>query len=194
MAKHEYERLTRSRSRGGFAVAVASRTSLWLGKDHLLFVESNGYSETYKRFYFRDIQALLVQRTQVFTVVNLVLTILFVLTLAPALVAQETGLRIFLFSAAGFFGLPLFINILRGPTCRCFLRTAVQTEQLPPLSRVRRAQKVFARIRPLIAAAQGGELSPEMISARMREPVPSSARAPTAAENNPGGVPPRLDS
>jgi len=112
----------------------------------------------------------------------------------PALVAQATGMGIFLFSAAGFFGLPLLINILRGRTCRCFLRTAVQTEQLPPLSRVRRAQKVFARIRPLIAAAQGGELSPEMISARMREPVPSSARAPTAGADNPGGVPPRLDS
>jgi len=193
MAKAEYQRLTRARSRGGFAVAVASRTSLWLGRDHLLFVESNGYTETYKRFYFRDIQALIVQRTRLFTVVNLVLTIFFVLALAPALVAQATGMGIFLFSAAGFFGLPLLINILRGRTCRCFLRTAVQIEQLPPLSRVRRAQKVFARIRPLIAAAQGGELSPEMISARMREQFPSPAAGPTAAAANPG-VPPGPDS
>ena len=193
MASPEYQRLTRARSRGGFAVAVASRTSLWLGKDHLLFVESNGYTETYKRFYFRDIQALIVQRTQVFTVVNLVLTIFFVLALAPALVAQEMGMRIFLFSAAGFFGLPLLINILRGRTCRCFLRTAVQIEQLPPLSRVRRAQKVFARIRPLIAAAQGGELSPEVISARMRELVPSYTAVPAAAADNPG-LSPRPDS
>ena len=193
MAKTEYQRLTRARSRGGFSVAVASRTSLWLGKDHLLFVESNGYSETYKRFYFRDIQALIVQRTQVFTAVNLVLTIFFVLALAPALVAQEIGMRIFLFSAAGFFGLPLLINILRGRTCRCFLRTAVQIEQLPPLSRVRRAQKVFARIRPLIAAAQGGELSPEMISTRMREQLASSSAAPKATADNPG-ISPRPDS
>ena len=36
----------------------------------------------------------------------------------------------------------------------CEIRTAVQTESLPSLCRVRQTQKVMARIRPLIAAAQ----------------------------------------
>jgi hypothetical protein len=35
-----------------------SHPSLWLGEDHLLCVDSNGYAETYKRFYFRDVQAI----------------------------------------------------------------------------------------------------------------------------------------
>jgi hypothetical protein len=193
MPKAEYQRLTRSRPRGGISVAVASRTSLWLGTDHLLFVESNGYTETYKRFYFRDIQAFLVERTQTFTILNVAFTIPFVLFMASAMVTQTTGLKIFLFCMAGFFAFIVLINLLRGQTCRSFLRTAVQIEQLPPLSRVRRAQKVFIRVRPLIVAAQGGELSSQIISQLIREQVQLSAiEFQGVAQNT--GVPPRLDS
>ena len=59
MAEKEYQRLTRARlRRAGFFTAVATRSSLWLGKDHLLCIDSNGYGEDYKRFYFRDIQTI----------------------------------------------------------------------------------------------------------------------------------------
>jgi hypothetical protein len=88
--------------------------------------------------------------------------------MAFAMVAQTTVLKIILFCIAGFFAFIMFVNLLRGQTCRSFLRTMVQIEQLWPLCRVRRAQKVFIRVRPLIAAAQGGELSPHMISNMMR--------------------------
>ena len=190
MAKIEYKRLTRGRSRRTFAVALMSRTSLWLGPDHLLFVDSNGYTETYKRFYFRDIQAFVVQRTSAATTTNIVLTVMLVFALVPALAVQSMGGKIFCFTLAGLFALIMLVNLLLGQTCRCFLRTAVQTEQLPPLNRVRGAQKVFARLRPLIAAAQGGELTASIISDRMREQVQSASVA-VAAENDPG-IPPRL--
>ena len=194
MAKTEYKRLTRARSSGAFAVAVASRTSLWLGADHLLYVNSSGYTETYKRFYFRDIQTFVLQKTQRANVVNIVLTILFSLSLLPALVGgQGTGWKIFLFVLAGIFTIFLLVNLLQGQTCRCFLRTAVQTEQLPPLNRIRRAQKVFALLRPLIAAAQGGELSPETISEMMRRQSQPSAAGLTAGTDNPE-IPPVIDS
>ena len=193
MPKTEYQRLTSARSRGGFAVAVASRTSLWLGADHLLFVDSNGYTESYKRFYFRDIQAFVVQKTQTATIINIVLTILFVLVAASALSVQLTGLKYFLFSLAGGIAFIMLINLLRGQTCRCFLRTAVQIEQLPPLNRVRRAQKIFARIRPIIVAAQGGEISPQMVSSLMQEKVQSYATESVEPVHNPN-IPPRLDS
>ena len=65
MAEKQYERLTRARRRqAGFVAATYIRTSLWLGKDHLLCIDSNGYSETYKRFYFQDIQAVSIRLTQ----------------------------------------------------------------------------------------------------------------------------------
>jgi hypothetical protein len=193
MATTEYQRLTSSRARSSFAVAFMARTSLWLGADHLLFVESNGYTEAYKRFYFRDIQALVVQKTQKAAIINAVLAIPLVLILPFALGTQALGLKIFLFSLAGLFALILLVNLLLGRTCRCFLRTAVQIEQLPPLDRLGRAQKVFARLRPLIAAAQGGELSPETISELMRQQASSSEAGSTVSTGNPA-IPPRVDS
>ena len=192
MASTEYQRLTRARSNGMLAVAVVSRTSLWLGADHLLVVSTNGYTESYKRFYFRDIQAFLVQRTSVLTITNIVLAIPFVLLVVSAIVTETTGMRIFLGSLAGLLAVMALINVLQGRTCRCFLRTAVQLEPLPPLNRVRRAQKIFSRLRPLIAAAQGGELSPQMIADRTREPAQPIGAATEVV--NPSEIPPRLDS
>jgi len=162
-----------------------NRIQLWQGEEHLLLVEWNGYKEKYKRFNYRDIQAVFIQKNSEAQAANIVLTIMVVLILAPALVTHITGLKIFLLSLAGFFGLILAINALSGSTCRCFLRTAVQTEELPSLSRVKRAQKVFARLQPLIAAAQGGQLPAEVISTWMRDMAQSSA-----AENP--NAPPRL--
>ena len=63
MADSEYIRLARARMKSGFQVATSNRSSLWLGKDHLLCVETTGYTETYKRFFFRDIQVLTLRRT-----------------------------------------------------------------------------------------------------------------------------------
>jgi hypothetical protein len=192
MASPEYQRLTRARSNGMLAVAVVSRTSLWLGADHLLVVNTNGYTETYKRFYFRDIQAFILQRTAEATIMNIVLAIPFVLLVVAALVAQGTEMKIFLFALAGLLAVLALINVLRGRTCRCCLRTAVQLERLPPLNRVRRAQKVFSQLRPLIAAAQGGELSTQMIADQMRGPDQPIAAATDVANHS--EIPPRLDS
>src|SRR5262252_7141323 len=63
MAEPEYRRLSRGRNRRRFALVTTTRSSLWLGKDHLLVIDSSGYTETYKRFHFRDIQALVLCRT-----------------------------------------------------------------------------------------------------------------------------------
>ena len=189
MAKSEYKRLTRTRARAIFGVAVVARTSLWLGPDHLLYVETNGYTETYKRFYFRDIQSIIVRKTVESTVANIILSVLIVLTAGPGMATNVIGLKVPLFILATAFVVVLGINLLRGGTCRCYLRTAVQLEQLVSVARVRTAHKVLARIRPLIADAQGGELSPDAIAvlAQKSEPPPP---AETTAPG--GGEPPIL--
>src|SRR5580698_2302749 len=64
MAQKQYQRLTRPRARAQFAVVYRTRSALWLGGDHLLLVETSGFTENYKRFYFRDIQAITVQETR----------------------------------------------------------------------------------------------------------------------------------
>ena len=173
MPEKEYHRLTRARARSGFAVAFVSRSSLWLGKDHLLGVDTSGYTETYKRFYFRDIQVITLVRTKRRTVWNGVLVVPIVLCLAGLANSlfskpSDSGATIAVWTiCSAVFIVPLLLNNLMGPTCTGYLRTAVQIEELPSLNRLRRARKVLERIRPHITSVQGG-LSPDEISARIR--------------------------
>ncbi len=201
MPKKEYHRLTRARSRSGFNIVSASRSSLWRGGDHLLCIDSSGYTESYKRFYYRDIQAITIVATKRRVVWNWILAIPTILCLALLFSALsfrnywEDGIVIVYTVSALLFGVPLLINLVRGPTCTCYLRTAVQTEELPSLSRVRRARKALDRLRPLIAAAQGNPPAPEELSARMQELVETVAGNPAVnipaspAANNPAAPP-----
>lgn len=179
MPEIHYKRLTRSGSRGGFVVAFRSRGSVWLGPDHLLIVETNGYTENYKRFYFRDIQAFIIQETKnylwgnvvcgLFSLPFLILIVIAMPKTASGWDSDTIGGVMFLGCIAGLFLLILALNLFFGRTCKVFLRTAVQIEQLPSLNRIRKARRVLNKLRPLIAVAQGGELSSEAAAAQIRE-------------------------
>jgi hypothetical protein len=124
-----------------------------------------GYSEDYKRFYYQDIQAIIVRQTNRREILNLGLGLFGGLFSLIAWLAGDIWVWILGgLASVCFFG--LLINWLRGPTCVCHLRTAVQTEQLPSLNRLSTTRKAIARLRPLIAATQGG-LSPEEVRAQM---------------------------
>ncbi len=211
MAEKEYYRLTRPRLRWSslnktvvvispaLGSALSARSSLWLGKDHLLGVDSSGYTETYKRFYFRDIQAITLRKTYRRLILG-ILSSAFVALFAVITIASTEAAASWVFGSIGGISLLiLIINLVKGPTCRCQLRTAVQIEEMPSLNRVSKVHKVLDRIRPLIAAAQG-QLTPEEISARMLELAGSSFSTastpvaqpfPTADDSN---LPPRMGS
>lgn len=200
MADLKYQRLTPARARSQFAVAFMARSSLWLGDDHLLLVETNGYTESYKRFYFRDIQAISIQQTNRYRwwagitgFFALVFLILAIATMPKTSPVQWNGGEIaggiFLGGIAGLGLLFLVINWILGPTCRCFLRTAVQTEELPSLCRERRTRKVFDQIRPQIVAAQG-QLTLEEVSAHFHRIVMAKDPTQPIQPADPGEVPP----
>jgi hypothetical protein len=90
------------------------------------------------------------------------------------------------------FAVPLLINNLRGPTCACTLRTAVQTEELPSLCRLPKTRRILNLLRPLIAQAQG-QLAPEEIPARLQKGKTAAAATaplePTPADGGQAGVP-----
>ncbi len=146
-----------SRSGSSFFAISRSTCRLWLGDDHLLQVESaGGYSENYKRFYFQDIQAVYMQKTRTWLVYNVILGLITSLFLVFTLMVKDIGGVIALGIGTGLFGFFLVVNLALGPTCACHLKTAVHREELPSLRRRRNAQKVLARLKPLIEAAQGG--------------------------------------
>jgi hypothetical protein len=153
--------------RSVFAVS-ATRCRLWLAVDHLLAVDYTIASEEYRRFYFRDIEALIIRRTAHRQVWNWILLFFLLATAVPFFIAWRFaghgGLLIASLSFAAFWLLFIIINSARGATCQTHIRTAVQNEQLPSLSRLSAARKVLARIQPLIVAVQG-EATPEELGA-----------------------------
>jgi hypothetical protein len=147
MPDRPYKRLP-GRSRQLF-----NASSLWDGKDHLLQVNSHGVTESYRRFFYRDIQALVICQTKGHIISTIVLGLLAAATGIPVAFLPVEVAVVFGFFA-GVFLIAVLINVLRGPTCRATLRTAVQTQDLPSLNRVRTARKLLGLLQPRIMAAQ----------------------------------------
>lgn len=177
----EYRRLPGrgSKTRHFFSFATSpARSRLWLGKDHLLSVESQGYSEEYRHFYFGDIQAVITRRTARGAIWNIILGIFAAAGIAGTLllfvyeIDQAATIMCGIF--AGCMILALLINILRGPTCVCHIRTAVQQDELGSLSRFKTARRAINIIRPHIEEAQG-HLTPEELEQAIATFSPSRA-------------------
>ncbi|MGC4071295.1 MAG: hypothetical protein QM760_01995 [Nibricoccus sp.] len=152
-----YTRLTRS------PIQLGSYKSLWLGADHLMQVDTNGYTENYQRFQFGDVQrssrlepaALL--ESLFWSLVALIAGIPIVIALTdevmPGVSLVITRPRDRFFNR----------NDLLGPSCRVYLVTKVQTLHLAGGARRRKANKVLGQIQPLIESAQSSLAAPVVI-------------------------------
>ena len=164
-----------------------SRCTLWLGPDHLLAVDNHGYSEDYKRFYLKDIQAITLVRNaagiiRAWLLAGWAFAAVLLVLLALAF-RWPVGLTVAGSIVAAFFLLCLLVNRLRGPTCTGYLQTAVQTERLYSLNHVRQAEKVLARLAGLVEATQGA-LSPEQ-TAELQAAAENLVRAQPVDEVRP---------
>jgi hypothetical protein len=166
----------------GRGATLTHYVKLYMGADHLLQVFSTGFTESYKRFYFGDIQAITIRKTMVGKIVNAVLGTIVAAFAAFALSTSDT-VALVLGSIAACFAFVLGINVAWGPTCTCYLRTAVQNEKLPSLSRLRRARRVLSHLQPQILAFQGG-ISDQEVQSRLGGAAPSS----------PGSLPPVISA
>lgn len=169
-----------------FFTVVGTKSRLYIGNDHLLRVNSNGWTEKYRRFYFSDIQGIVVSMNNlrnIWTMLHLIICALFLLWL---LVVENTIGRSILAGLATFFAVMFLVNLLRGPSCLTRIQTRTGTEPLPSLQRLRNARRVIQMLQPYLEAAQGG-LTAEEIPQRAAEfvsgmeSVAQSALAPLAA-------------
>jgi hypothetical protein len=175
-SRRAYRRLPGSGS-GNANPVVAAKHRLYLADDHLLSVTTHYFSEVYRRFYFHEIRSLVVVKTSAWLVVAGILGAVAVVAGALALAgiafswATWGTTTLVVFSAA--FLLLAAAEIARGPSCRTYIQTAVQREQLHCLSRQRRAARALRYLRPLIEEAQDGALTDDMLDsgwARAAEP------------------------
>ena len=145
----EYQRLPGSKK--GFLIG---KYTLWQGTDHLLQIFGRMGVEGYKRFYFSDIQAIITRKTNLAIGQNVILGCITLLLGWPAVVF-EGGWPIFFAASAGVPLIFLFINLIRGPTCETRLMTAVQTEKIHSLHRLKNTLRVMDRLLHCIQNVQG---------------------------------------
>ena len=128
--------------------------TLWEGSDHLLQMLSRVGVEEYKRFYYSDIQAVVTRKTISGAIQNIVLAGLVLIFALPA-VHFDGGWSLFYALVAAGMLILLLVNIVRGPTCDTRLMTAVQTEKLHSLHRLKNTARVMDRLRGHIHRSQG---------------------------------------
>lgn len=169
---------------------LVSGASLWSGSDHLLSVKSNRFQENYKRFYYRDIQAIVVTRVPRFLIST------------RSLAAGALLLAGLLFARFGLPGVSNWIWLLpavlaaawiyvsAAHSCTCRLYTAVSREDLPSVYRTWTARRVLAELEQRIGQAQGVFTESWAAAADVRPLGPAEAagsvptsRRPAAARN-----------
>ncbi len=127
----------------GWGVRTRQGTySLWLGPDHLVNVCRHAYVEDYQRFYFEDIEVMILRSTTTYVTQIIVLSVFLLVSICIFLLKTDAAIVLgSILSAA--FALILMIHLWRGSSCTCHLRTAVQTQKLPSITRYRQAEKLL---------------------------------------------------
>ncbi len=150
MADFPYRRLPGGR-RG-----VLRGASLWLGSDHILAVKNLRVSEEYKRYYLKDIQAVILRKAPRFGFSVWVMGG-FVGSLVAALILYFTRFALEYDVALAliwiFAGYMAYISFFR--SCVCHVQTAVSLDELPSLHRIGSAWKAIDEIAGHARAAQG---------------------------------------
>jgi len=145
-----YTRLSRP------SMSVGSYNTLWLGPDHLLLVNSTGYTEEYRRILLSDIQGIFTVaspgRSLTWQIVWIVIMVICGLVMLTRVLTGETPYVSGVLLGLALIG--LIWNKLLGDGCKVYAITRVQTVQLPSLVRRKKARRVLFRLEPLIVAAQ----------------------------------------
>src|SRR5882724_9417293 len=109
------------------------RNSLWIGDGHLLSVQRNPFSESYRRFYFTDIQALvLTELPDAAQFYGYAVASLLVLTAAALFYIQHPVWA----CLCDIVALAAFFAGWRTNNCACYVHTSTSVEKLPSLGRL----------------------------------------------------------
>jgi hypothetical protein len=137
-----------------------------MGADHLLQVSNQLGWEQYRRWFYRDIQAMIARRNVTRLVWNLVVGLgglfigfgaILVLAAPTSSTGERTGLivvaSILGIISVGFLAVAL-VNTLLGPSCTVYVQTPRGMEKVSAPGRLAVFERVVERVRPLAEAAQ----------------------------------------
>lgn len=183
--------------------STGARQTLYQAEDHLLMLE--GYwTERYRKFPYRDITAIIWSPTYKYSGYNaglgpgLVMAILLIV-FNTGLYGPD-GLAVFGWIIGVPMAVMLAVNLVKGPTVRCALRTKVQQVQLESVTRRARLNALLAAIGPQIEAAQGAPAMTYEVFKEYQDKhgadraavarAAAAAAAPPPLAGAPGGPPP----
>lgn len=143
-------------------------SSLWVGRDHLIYVQGSGYliplAEVYKRYRFEDIQAISISKKS--RIGAAILYALGLLSFAGPLVlvlalidegdfgmGSAVSISILALGALLFTRL-LLRHLILGPTCVCDLQTSLSRDRIRPLGRFHSARQCVDILAEKIQSAQ----------------------------------------
>jgi len=152
----------------GGGLTWSGRGSLWEGEDHLLEATTLLIAERYRRFFFHEIRAFVVQHSSVRSIwawlqgaVGFICAIVACGTAWYGFSNPGEDWHVQMYILAWMFGsvaflcfLMLAINLALGPSCRCSVLTSTGWQALAAPARLGPALRVQALVFPLIEAAQ----------------------------------------
>lgn len=134
------------------SAGLVIRQRLWLGPDHALLVRSSVISQDYRRFYFADIEAIVIAEiesaSRFYGMVLSIMAGVFTLGLA---VSGYTAWAVF----CALVCIVLSVFTWTRPLVRCSLKTRVGTQPLPCLKQLQAARRVAAILQAEIQKVQG---------------------------------------
>jgi hypothetical protein len=179
------------------------KSSVWAGPDHLLLVRGSRFRDEYKRYYYRDVQAIAVARAPRFHVSTRLAAIACACWVAVAVVqfglaASRVISKPFAAEAGGTSLIVLVLvwaYVSAKQSCRCRIYTAVSGDELPSVYRMWTARKFLAAVEPLVAQTQGtiaGEWAAAAEERTVGPPLAGHAIGGTtggATQGTPSGMP-----
>ena len=159
-----------------FGPTALSPSRLFRTDDFLLIVNSSGFSESYRRVYFKDIQSIqvLATRKRMYWLIGAGIGggLLGALTIIAAVLDAPIGLLVFLATLTAVSAIFFSLNLMAGPSCRCVVHTAVQSSRLRMVNRLAKVKKLLEAITPLIEEQQGligAEQLPDLLVAGWKD-------------------------
>ena len=134
------------------------RASVWDAGEYLLSVSGTSFSERYRRFYYRDIKAIVVQRgPRLGSIGALVVLALMAMIIGISTAATPYPspplVHVFWLAPLLWLCILMYLNLAR--SCRIFVYTAVSSEEIPAIFRRSAAERVLPHIVDKIREAQG---------------------------------------
>ena len=143
-------------------VITTSRSGVFLDEKRIMLVTSDAIGERCRRLALEDLLGVSIIRTRTGRLGNIFFTLVAFLTLLAGVISMSPGHSAGLIMAAIGAAILLFCTLFNaslGPTCRCYLRTAVQNAAVPSATRLKPARQLAAEVAAAVRVAQADVLS-----------------------------------